>query len=137
MVTSPRAMLAIICSGTGFTSQVTEFLEKQRRDGYEDYDLVAIPGGIHVLASSSRQLQHARRAFEDQISFLVSRHDSTRVVVMDHEECRWFNRFSSADKNLFGRSQRGVLTEALGFLTALLPKQTQLEVWYGLQRMVR
>ena len=129
-----KETLAVVCSGTGFTSLAIRFIEEKNNLEEKDYDLLAIPGSIHSLAIASRRFRLHRKVLEEQISFLVEKHGLKRVFVLEHENCAWFKELSESDKAFFEKSQDDVFKEALQLIQSLLPRNTLVEAWQAREK---
>ena len=119
--------LIIVCSGTGFAPKALTFLEKQVGE-YNDYDVLAIPGGIHSLCVTAF-LPKYKWAISHWVKFLVETHNLKRVIALDHDDCAWFEKLSIAESAVMGKSQYYSLNRARETLLSLLPDGIALEVW--------
>lgn len=78
---------AVYCSDGRFGEQMDEFLHQSL--GLPRYDRVAVPGGAACLAGHM-MVYHEAAALERQISFLITTHALTRVVLIAHENCGFY-----------------------------------------------
>lgn len=119
--------LIIMCSGTGFTSKALAFLEKQIGE-HTDYDILAIPGGIHSLCLTAF-LPKYKWAINHWVKFLMETHNLKRIIALDHDDCAWFKKLSISEPAVMGKNQNYSLDLAREALLSLLPDGITLEVW--------
>ena len=75
------------CSDGRFGEQMDEFLHRSLN--LPCYDRVAVPGGAACLAGHM-MAYHESAAMERQLSFLITAHALTRVVLIAHESCGFY-----------------------------------------------
>ena len=78
---------AIYCSDGRFGEQMDEFLHNSL--GLPRYDRVAVPGGAGCLAGHL-MVYHEAQALDRQLSFLITSHALTRIVMIAHENCGFY-----------------------------------------------
>ena len=78
---------AIYCSDGRFGEQMDEFLHSSL--GLPRYDRVAVPGGAACLAGHL-MVYHEAQALDRQLSFLITGHALTRIVMIAHESCGFY-----------------------------------------------
>jgi hypothetical protein len=80
-------VLVMHCSDGRFQPHFQDFL---RRDlGLEHYTLVAVPGGVHFL-TLVEYLPKFSWAGWRWVKFLVDLAPPARVILIAHEDCRWY-----------------------------------------------
>lgn len=79
---------AVYCSDGRYGDQMDEFLH--RALNLPRYDRLAIPGGAACLASHIAALREAG-ALEKQLHFLIEAHELSRVVLIAHQDCAFYN----------------------------------------------
>jgi len=79
--------LVVCCSATRYQQHFEEFLV----DGLnlENYSLIAIPGGVQVLTLADYLPKFAWAGWR-WAKFLVDADSPPRIVLIGHEECRWY-----------------------------------------------
>lgn len=77
------------CSSAAYQSYFQEFLNKQL--GLEKYGLLAVPGGVQSLTLEEHLPKFAWAAWR-HIKFLVDLDAPARVVLIGHDDCRWYHR---------------------------------------------
>lgn len=84
--------LVIHCSAARFQQHFEEFLV----DGLklEDYSLIAIPGGVQVLMMADYLPKFAWAGWR-WAKFLVDADRPPRLVLIAHEDCRWYKHLWS------------------------------------------
>jgi hypothetical protein len=83
---APQAMV-IYCSAARYQQHFEEFLTEGLK--LENYSLLAIPGGVQVLAWMD-YLPKFSWAVWRWSKFLVDADHPPRIVLIAHEECRWY-----------------------------------------------
>lgn len=78
---------AVYCSDGRFGEQMDEFLHQNL--GLPRYDRVAVPGGAACMAGHM-MVYHEAQALERQLSFLITSHALTKVVLISHENCGFY-----------------------------------------------
>ncbi len=78
---------AIYCSDGRFGEQMDEFLHNSL--GLPRYDRVAVPGGAACLAGHL-MVYHEAQALDRQLSFLITAHALTRIVMIAHDNCGFY-----------------------------------------------
>lgn len=78
---------AVYCSDGRFGEQMDEFLHQSL--GLPRYDRVAVPGGAACMAGHM-MVYHEATALDRQLSFLITSHELTRVVLIAHENCGFY-----------------------------------------------
>ena len=80
-------VLVIHCSDGRFQPHFQDFL---RRDlGLEHYTLVAVPGGVHFLTLVDYLPKFSWAGWR-WVKFLVDLAPPARVILIAHEDCRWY-----------------------------------------------
>jgi len=83
----PRGTVAVFCSDGRYSRYIDEFLESLLR--LEGADWLAVPGGPAALAGVHRNEEDAETLWR-HIEFLVSRNEVRRVILIFHENCRYY-----------------------------------------------
>jgi hypothetical protein len=78
---------AVYCSDGRFGEQMDEFLHQNL--GLPAYDRVAVPGGAACIAGHM-MVHHEAAALERQLSFLITAHALTKVVLIAHDNCGFY-----------------------------------------------
>jgi hypothetical protein len=78
---------AVYCSDGRFGEQMDEFLHLSLK--LPRYDRVAVPGGAACLAGHM-MVYHEATALDRQLSFLITSHGLTKVVLIAHENCGFY-----------------------------------------------
>jgi hypothetical protein len=78
---------AVYCSDGRFGEQMDEFLHQHL--GLPRYDRVAVPGGAACMAGHM-MVYHEATALDRQLSFLITSHGLTKVVLIAHENCGFY-----------------------------------------------
>jgi len=78
---------AIYCSDGRFGEQMDEFLHNGL--GLPRYDRVAVPGGAACLGGHL-MVYHEAQALDRQLSFLITSHELTRIVMIAHDNCGFY-----------------------------------------------
>lgn len=81
--------LVIHCSSSLYQPFFQDFLRKQLR--IEHYGLVALPGGVQPLTLMDHLPKFAWSGWR-QIKFLSDLDDPARVILIGHDDCRWYHR---------------------------------------------
>jgi len=79
--------ISVYCSDGRFVAAVDEFHHDAL--GLRRYDRLVIPGGPACLAAEERS-SITRRSFVDQLQFLIQAHDLSRVILIAHEDCGYY-----------------------------------------------
>jgi hypothetical protein len=89
----PTDTLAIHCGDFRFQQAFHEFLTTTLKLG-EAYDLMVIPGGPLSL---THQLSHSEdtRSARKWARFFVENHGIKRVVLIQHQDCGWYQSMSA------------------------------------------
>ena len=89
----PADTLAIHCGDFRFQQAFHEFLTATLQLG-ESYDLMVLPGGPLSL---THQLSHGEdtRAARKWVRFFVEMHALKRVVLIQHQDCGWYQTMSA------------------------------------------
>lgn len=95
-------VLVIHCSDPRYQIPFQDFLRNQLK--LERYALLAVPGGPQFL-TLVEYLPKFSWAGWRWVKFLVDVSNSERVILMAHEDCRWYQdtRFGPAPANLRGK----------------------------------
>jgi hypothetical protein len=78
---------AVYCSDGRFGEQMDEFLHQSL--GLPKYDRVAVPGGAACLAGHM-MVHHEAAAMDRQLSFLITSHALSKVVLIAHQNCGFY-----------------------------------------------
>lgn len=119
--------LVVYCSAFDFRRYFREFLEQGL--GLDTYDLIAVPGGAHVLTMMNFMPKIANFAFR-WVEFLVKAHSLRRIVILGHEDCSWYKdyRFGPVHIDLRERQLKD-LSEVAAMLRKAL--NLQVDVFYA------
>lgn len=132
------AVLVVSCSSNSFFPYLREFLEKELALAEGTYDLLLVPGGPQFLLLTE-YLPKFAWVGRKWITFLVERHGLSRIVVVSHDDCAWYQeeRLIPAFVLKFGHDsmshaerQKRDLIEVVSSLHELLPA-TSVEAWYA------
>lgn len=77
----------IYCSAARYQQHFEEFLVEGLK--LEDYSLVAVPGGVQVLTLLDYLPKFSWAAWR-WMKFLVDADTPPRIVLIGHEDCRWY-----------------------------------------------
>jgi hypothetical protein len=83
----PPEALVIYCSAARYQQHFEEFLVEGLK--LEDYSLLAIPGGVHALVLLDYLPKFAWVGWR-WLKFLVDADHPPRIVLIGHEDCRWY-----------------------------------------------
>jgi hypothetical protein len=81
---APASALVIACNSYRYLPQTLEFLGQGL--GLQDYDLIAVPGGMQWLALPDILPKHSRVA-RWAVEYLLRNHRAKRVIGVAHEGC--------------------------------------------------
>jgi len=79
--------LVVYCSAARYQPHFYEFLAEGLK--LEDYSLLAIPGGVHALVLFEHLPKFAWAGWR-WFKFLADADHPPRVILIGHEECRWY-----------------------------------------------
>jgi hypothetical protein len=104
-VSVESGVLVIHCSDPRFQAPFREFVRNQL--GVERYALLAVPGGPHLLAPSEDLPKFPWVGWQ-WVRFLGKLGNSARVILIAHDDCRWYQdaRFAAAPAGLRARQIR-------------------------------
>jgi len=85
--TSGIQALAVYCSDGRFEAQCEDFVRKGL--GIERFDLIVLPGGPARLVGPEDSAPGQQTAIEE-LSFLVKAHNLQRVVLIQHDDCGYY-----------------------------------------------
>ena len=86
---SPSAVLVVACSNSTYLAATREFLERHLGLPDGGYQLLAVPGGPQLLVLSEHLPKFAW-AGHRWVRFAVEKMGVTRVVLVAHEGCLWY-----------------------------------------------
>ena len=92
---APEA-LVVYCSAARYQQHFEEFLVEGLK--LENYSLIAIPGGVQVLTLVEDVPKFAWAGWR-WAKFLVEADQPPRLVLIGHEECRWYKHLLLASGN--------------------------------------
>ncbi len=100
----PADTLAIHCGDYRFQQAFHEFLTATLKRG-EAYDLLVLPGGPLSL---THQLSYSEdtRAARKWVRFFVEKHGIKRVVLIQHQDCGWYQSMSAKFRDPAALRQR-------------------------------
>lgn len=113
--------LVIHCSDYRWRRAFTHFAEETL--GIAEYDVVAVPGGPQFLAVLE-YLPKLAWAGHRWTRFLVDAHNLSRVVLIAHEGCQWYQRMHGEHADIEPR-QRHDLEHASRRLAEMLPVRVE------------
>jgi hypothetical protein len=92
-----EGVVVVHCSDPRYQPHFQEFL--RRGLGLERYGLVAIPGGVQTLTLVDYLPKFAWSGWR-WMKFMMQLTKPSRIVLLTHEDCRWYldNRFVDADR---------------------------------------
>lgn len=82
-----RAPIAVHCSDPRYQPHFQEFLDKGL--GLDHYALIAIPGGAQLLVLEEYLPKFSWAGWR-WLKFMVDLVNPTRIVLIAHEDCRWY-----------------------------------------------
>jgi hypothetical protein len=88
----PPTAIVIHCGDSRFQKAFRSFIEEEL--GIEHYVPIVVLGGIHSLGFKDLLPKHYKALF-DQLKHLIKERGIRRVVIINHEDCQWYERFSS------------------------------------------
>ena len=93
MTTSEENVLVVHCSDPRYQPHFQEFLRREL--GVTRYALLAIPGGVQTLTLLEYLPKFAWAGWR-WMKFLKNLSNPERVVLITHDDCRWYldNRFA-------------------------------------------
>jgi catechol 2,3-dioxygenase-like lactoylglutathione lyase family enzyme len=86
---SPSSVLVVACSNSGYIAATREFLERHLGLREGGYHLLAVPGGPQLLVLSEHLPKFAW-AGHRWIRFAVEKMGVTRIVLVAHDGCLWY-----------------------------------------------
>lgn len=89
----PPEALVMYCSAARYQQHFEEFLVEGLK--LENYSLIAIPGGVQVLTLLEYLPKFAWSGWR-WTKFLVDADHPPRIVLIGHEECRWYKHLFPA-----------------------------------------
>ena len=132
------SVLVVSCSSNSFFPYLREFLEKELALADGTYDLLLVPGGAQFLLLTE-YLPKFAWVGRKWITFLVERHGLSRIVVVSHDGCAWYQderlipafvlKFGHVAMSLAEKQKRD-LVEVASSLGVLFPT-TSVEAWYA------
>jgi hypothetical protein len=90
--TSKPQAVVIHCGDPRFQRAFRNFIEEEL--GIRSYVPIIILGGVHAFGFKELRPKQYKVLFE-QIKYLIKEKDIKRVVIINHEDCEWYGRFSS------------------------------------------
>jgi hypothetical protein len=87
----PQAVV-IHCGDPRFQRAFRGFIEEDL--GIRSYVPIIVLGGVHAFGFKELRPKQYKVLFE-QIKYLIKEKDIKRVVIINHEDCEWYGRFSS------------------------------------------
>jgi len=117
----PASTLAIHCGDFRFQQAFHEFIAAGLKPG-EAYDLMVLPGGPLSLTLQSSRGDETRAA-RKWAGFFVEKHGIQRVVLMQHQDCAWYQETSRGlrDPAALRRRQEQDLERAAAVLQESFP----------------
>jgi hypothetical protein len=109
------SVLVVHCSDGRFQPRFQDFL---RRDlGVEHYTLVAVPGGVHFLTLVDYLPKFSWAGWR-WVKFLADVAPPTRVILIAHEDCRWYHdsRFGTAPQDPRGKQVQDLQAARAGLV---------------------
>jgi hypothetical protein len=88
---APEAIV-VHCGDPRFQKAFRRFVEDEL--GMRNYVPIIVLGGIHAFGFKDLRPKQYKVLYE-QIKFLVKEQGIKRVVIINHEDCTWYGRFSS------------------------------------------
>lgn len=85
---TPPEALVIHCSDYRFQAAIRTFVQSITT---QPFDLLAIPGGPH-LAAAGTLLPEYHMIVKQNVALLVELHQLTRLILIDHTDCAFFQR---------------------------------------------
>jgi hypothetical protein len=128
----PTDTLAIHCGDFRFQQAFHEFLTTTLKLG-EAYDLMVLPGGPLSL---THQLSHSEdtRSARKWARFFVENHGIKRVVLIQHQDCAWYQSMSAQlrDPAALRRRQEQDLQRAVEVLRETFPdRNLRVELYFA------
>ena len=85
--------LVVYCSAARYQQHFAEFLAEGLK--LENYSLIAIPGGLQALTLLDHLPKFAWAGWR-WTKFLVDADEPPRIVLIGHEQCRWYQHLFPA-----------------------------------------
>jgi hypothetical protein len=117
---------AVYCSDGRFGEQMDEFLHNSL--GLPRYDRVAVPGGAACLGGHL-MVYHEAQSLDRQLSFLITSHALTRIVMIAHENCGFYKGLWLSESTI-EKQQALDLKKARELIQSHHPK-VQVEGWFA------
>lgn len=100
--------LVIHCSDPRFQAAFRKFTDEEL--GVKNPIPIIIPGGIHDLVSPARI--KAARQLREHLEFMIKRGGVRRIVLLNHEDCQWYGKWSALVRTTIGQDIAGHLLAA-------------------------
>jgi len=84
--------LVMHCCDPRFQVAFRQFIEEEL--GIKTPIPIVVPGAVHDLISQARV--EAGRQLEEQFVFMVTKTGVRRIFLFNHDDCKWYARWSSA-----------------------------------------
>jgi hypothetical protein len=101
--------IVVHCSDGRYGAQIDEFLQQSLK--LPRYDRLAIPGGAAALAGPMHAYAEAA-ALERQLRFLIETHELTRVILIAHHGCGFYEHAWLGGRTLVEQQQADLLAAA-------------------------
>lgn len=87
--TPSRETFVVHCSSAVYQPHFQDFLRREKR--LDHYALLAVPGGVHGL-TLDEYLPKFSWAGWRYIKFLMDLDSPSRIILIGHDECRWYQK---------------------------------------------
>ena len=100
--------IVIHCSDPRFQTAFQRFVGEEL--GVEAAIPIVVPGGVHDLVSPARV--KAARQLWAHVEFMARRDQVRRVILLNHEDCQWYRKWSALTRRTVGDDIATHLLEA-------------------------
>jgi hypothetical protein len=107
--------LVVHCSDPRFRDAFQGFVRQGL--GIGNPMMVVVPGGIHDLVTQGRE--DAAAHLTDQLGFMLQLTKARRLILFDHDDCRWQKRWAGPWQKRWAGDPDGALKKAAGELGRL------------------
>jgi hypothetical protein len=123
----PPQALVMYCSAARYQQHFEEFLVEGLK--LENYSLLAIPGGVHAMVLMD-YLPKFNWAGWRWTKFLVDADSPPRIVLIGHEDCRWYKHLFPVHHQTPQEHITGDLRRARQVLAERFPK-VRVDLYYA------
>jgi hypothetical protein len=88
----PPTAIVIHCGDERFQKAFRRFIEEDLN--IQSYVPIVILGGVHAFGFKDLLPKQHKVLFE-QIKYLIKERGIRRIIIINHEDCKWYERFSS------------------------------------------